>query len=59
MKPNTYDEKAKRLPTVWVGECVCGRIVHEKSDGRRYDNETNRLHAEWECRARRQPDTGE
>ncbi len=53
MKPESYAARANRMPTVWVGECICGLLVHEKSDGRRYDNKTRRIHSEGECRARR------
>lgn len=49
MKPPK--DKSRNLPTVWVGECRCGAVVFEVSDGIRFDQQTMRRHTIMECEA--------
>jgi hypothetical protein len=46
-------DKPRRQPTVWIGECVCGLIVYETADGKRFEQKQNRPHSNAYCKARR------
>lgn len=46
-------EKRPKSPTVWVGECVCGLIVYETADGKRFIQATRKPHLDWHCANRR------
>lgn len=49
----THEKRPPQKPTVWVGECVCGLVVYETTDGKRYAEQTRRLHSAGDCQARR------
>lgn len=48
-----------KSPTVWIGECVCGLLVYETEDGKRYDTEKGWRHLDSVCEKRKGENSGE
>lgn len=42
-------DKSLYLPVMWVGECRCGCLVFEVSDGTRFSEDTRKRHTVMEC----------
>jgi hypothetical protein len=49
----TQKDKSLSLPVVWIGECFCGLLCFETSDGVRFAYAQRRRHQDWECVAMR------